>query len=250
MDKGPRRLGVFVVLDGIDGSGTTTQGELLTDFIRAAHEQVIFTNEPSSGPTGAMIRLAITKRIVGASSFHDETLDRHGPIPLDDRMFPLWFAADRLDHLSTQIVPALESGRHVVCDRYVLSSLAYQGLTVDPDWIMELNKFALQPDLTLLLDVPASVARKRMSDTRLAKDLFEEEEQLRHVRDQYLEMVKRFSDRLGRVEVIDGSEQVWRVKQKIWKFVEELLNARSREAPADQELFQLMDRASSHPTKQ
>jgi dTMP kinase len=237
MTSKSKRRGLFVVLDGIDGSGTTTQGDLLTDFIRAAHEQVIFTNEPSNGPAGSMIRLAITKRIVGAATVNDEALKEDLPPSLDDRMFALLFAADRMDHLTTQIIPALRSGRHVVCDRYVLSSLAYQGLTVDPDWLMEVNRFAMLPDLTLLLDVPAAVARKRMSDTRLAKDLFEEEEQLRRVRDQYLEMVKRFGPRLGRVEVIDGTEAVWRVKRVIWKFVEQLLNAGPQTGSANEDLF-------------
>jgi dTMP kinase len=142
MTSKSKRRGLFVVLDGIDGSGTTTQGDLLTDFIRAAHEQVIFTNEPSNGPAGSMIRLAITKRIVGAATFNDEALKEDLPPSLDDRMFALLFAADRMDHLTTQIIPALRSGRHVVCDRYVLSSLAYQGLTVGPDWLMEVNRFA------------------------------------------------------------------------------------------------------------
>ena len=76
-----------------------------------------------------------------------------------------------------------------------------------------------------------------MSDTRLAKDLFEEEEQLRRVRDQYLEMVKRFGPRLGRVEVIDGTEAVWRVKRVIWKFVEQLLNAGPQTGSANEDLF-------------
>ena len=219
-----RPRGLFIVLEGIDGSGTTSQGTSLTERIRGLNEDVIFTYEPSAGPAGALIRLALARRLVGPSGLYpNRQLGDPISTSLDSATFALLFAADRMDHVETLIRPALAKGYHVVCDRYILSSLAYQGLDLDPQWLMVINKNAPKPDLTILLDLPVKEARQRMTGTRWAKDLFEEDEKLEMVREQYKKMLTRFSAMLGPSMIIDASNKFFRVDGKIWEHIEPLL---------------------------
>lgn len=213
--------GVFIVLEGIDGSGTTSQGDELTQYLRGLGEKVLFTHEPSAGPAGSLIRLALARRLVGPSSgFHDEESQPEFSTSLDQKTFALLFAADRMDHVATEIEPALARGRHVICDRYLLSSLAYQGVELDADWILEINRLAPVPDITILLDVSAATAKTRMSRTRWSKDIFEEEAELRRVGSLYLEMVDRYRSHLGRIEILDASQELWKVRREIERLVD------------------------------
>ena len=137
--------GRFIVLEGIDGSGTTTQAARLVASLRAAGQVVVGTREPSEGPMGLLLRQALTRRLVGIS----------------DRVLALLFAADRLDHLASLVEPALAEGKVVVSDRYVLSSLAYQGMRLPLAWVEALNAAARPADLTLYLDVDVRTASRR-----------------------------------------------------------------------------------------
>src|SRR5579864_7294663 len=110
------KRGLFIVLEGLDGAGTTTQLVRLAERLRRAGERVVATAEPTDGPIGALIRQALRRRLV----------HRDGRA-LTDESLALLFAADRVDHVAGEIEPALARGQHVLCDRYVLSSLAYQG---------------------------------------------------------------------------------------------------------------------------
>ena len=155
--------GRFIVVEGIDGSGSTTIVEQLTSHFRAMGRAVHRTCEPSGGPVGAMIRQILSHRMVLPGS-------AGGGSPGWETM-ALLFAADRLDHLEAEVRPALARGAMVISDRYDLSSLAYQSATAPPGdparreevtaWIRELNRPARRPDLTLVLDVRAEVAAQR-----------------------------------------------------------------------------------------
>jgi dTMP kinase len=161
--------GRFIVLDGIDGSGTTTQGQRLVVALEAAGVSARFTCEPSSGAIGRQIRQLLAAGAEDPSHAWDT--------------LALLFAADRLDHLAREIRPALAAGVTVVCDRYDLSSLAYQSATaVAPeaapgqgplDWIRALNQRALRPDLTVVLDVDPDVAETRRAARGQPAELFE-----------------------------------------------------------------------------
>lgn len=138
--------GLFLVLEGIDGAGTTTQrGRLhawLTQLGYTGHP----TAEPSSGPIGRLIR-----QFLGS-------LDE----PLEPRAMALLFAADRRDHIAREITPRLEAGAIVISDRYVLSSLAYQTTAGVPrEVVAQANADILKPDLTLYFDLPVEVAAER-----------------------------------------------------------------------------------------
>jgi len=205
-DPGTSRRGRFIVLEGIDGAGTTTQLGVLRDHYRRAGRKAFFTHEPSDGPVGMLIRLALQKRLVGANfDLHDPDDPRPAAADFDAQALALLFAADRADHVATQVLPNLEAGRDVVCDRYLLSTLAYQGQHADLEWLIEINHPAIVPDLTIFLDVPPAEAEERMRGSRWKKEIFETPEQQRRVRSRYFELIGREFPQRGRVEVIDAS---------------------------------------------
>jgi dTMP kinase len=145
--------GRFVVLEGGDGSGKSTQAARLAAWLRGQGLTVVETFEPGSGPTGAILR----------------DLLLHGPEAIAPMTEALLMAADRAQHVATEIEPALARGDWVVCDRYVPSSLVYQGVVRDlgVDVVEQLSAVAtagLAPDLVLLLDVSDDVAEQRRAD--------------------------------------------------------------------------------------
>lgn len=142
--------GRFIALEGIDGSGTTTQRGALASALRARGHVVLETNEPSSGSIGRLARERLAQ----------------GAAPLDRGALALLFAADRLDHVATEIEPALAAGQVVITDRYVMSSWVYQALDCDPAWVRAINERAPWPDLTFVIDVPAGEAMRRVMARR------------------------------------------------------------------------------------
>ncbi len=138
------------MLEGIDGSGTTTQLDRAVAHIVSLGHPAVATREPSSGPVGRLLREAL----LGQHRMADGSA-------MDGRSMALLFAADRIDHLKREIEPHLASGTTVISDRYLLSSLAYQAEEADRDWVMRLARGILRPDLTILLDLPIEVAARR-----------------------------------------------------------------------------------------
>jgi dTMP kinase len=162
--------GVFIVVEGIDGSGSTTHTKLLGKALRQRGLSVVETCEPSAGPIGALIRQVLQRRLFVA--------DATGPRAFAWSTMALLFAADRMDHLDSTIVPALREGKIVLSDRYDLSSLAYQSVTAPNGekvvpWIRELNAAALRPDLTIVIDVPVEVAEERRRSRGGVEEMFE-----------------------------------------------------------------------------
>jgi dTMP kinase len=158
---GKKRRGLFVVLEGLDGAGTTTQAAALERALRARGQRVQVTAEPSPGPIGVLLRQALTGRLTGLGQ------------PIDQVTLALLFSADRADHTHQEILPALSAGVTVICDRYVLSSLAYQGLDLPLEEVAAINAHAPAPDLTLFLDVPPKVAEARRQASRGHAERFE-----------------------------------------------------------------------------
>lgn len=172
-ESGRRFPGLFVVLEGIDGCGSTTHAKLLEKALRARGQEVLLTCEPSTGPIGSLIRQVLQRRLFVA--------DATGPRNFDWSTMALLFAADRMDHLDSAVAPALRAGSIVISDRYDLSSLAYQSVTAhsgsDPiPWIRQLNTQALRPDLTIVIDVPAEVAEERRRTRGGVEEMFEARE--------------------------------------------------------------------------
>jgi dTMP kinase len=136
--------------------------------------------------------------------------------PVDPAAMALLFAADRRDHLSREILPYLSQGVHVICDRYVLSSLVYQVAAGAPrDLIAAANAGARRPDLTLLLDVSAEVAAARRDQRRLAPDLYETDETQRKVAAAYREEARHSQEIGDKVVVLDGSGTMEEVAEQV-----------------------------------
>jgi dTMP kinase len=207
--------GKLIVFEGLDGSGQTTQAHLLTKwFSEAGKQRAYYTKEPSEGPVGAMLRLALRHRL-GASS--QQTFG-----PLDEVTMALFFAADRADHLYNEIIPKLKDGVHVITDRYYLSSLAYQSVVADYDWIKQINSHALRPDLTIFLDVLPATCVKRMQAHRWQVERYEELRNLERVRDNYLSSINKLRDQGERIEIVAGEQTVEAVQQEIVRLVKQL----------------------------
>ena len=202
------RRGRFLVREGIDGSGTTTHTRLLSKALERRGVSVCQTAEPTGGPVGSLIRQVLERRLAVAST--------RGPRPFAWTTMALLFAADRLDHVDSTIGPALRAGDTVVCDRYDLSSLAYQSLSApEPDaaltWIRELNARAPRPDLTIVLDVSAEVAASRRKERGGKEQLFEADDFQRRLAEKYLQAARLLAgDRIvhvdadGEIEVVAG----------------------------------------------
>lgn len=181
--------GALIVIEGIDGSGSTTQSELLLAWLQRAGVQATLTSEPSKGPIGGALRAHLSRQV-----------ELRGP-----QAEALAFAADRMDHVDAEIVPALERGVTVVTDRYYLSSLAYQALSCDLAWLREINRFAIRPDLTVFLSVPVDVGMARFSG-RAARERFEEDRgELARIAGRYEAAIAALAADGEEVKVIDGT---------------------------------------------
>lgn len=202
--------GRLVVLEGLDGSGTTTQVAEVAARLRAAGRDVHATREPSDGPIGRLIREALAQGL---------RLPSGGP-PTAPTM-ALLFAADRVDHLAREVEPALARGALVLSDRYLLSSLAYQGEDDELAWVTTLNGRARQPDLTILLDVEPEVAATRRAHAGRPDELYDRLETQRRVAIAYRTLARRPS-LAGPVEVLDGAQAPEQVTAQVIALIEAL----------------------------
>lgn len=202
---------LFISFEGIDGVGKSTQANLLEDFLLAAGQQVVRTLEPGGTELGNEIRNLL--------------LHRKGHVA--PRAEALLYAADRGHHVETLIRPALAEGKIVITDRYLDSSVAYQGAgrELEPSEVRQLSIFAtkgLLPDLTILLDLDAESASHRRSKTGAEPDRLEREktEFFERVRQSYLELAKAEPERFL---VVDASRDVEAMQSQIRARVSELL---------------------------
>lgn len=202
--------GKFIALEGIDGSGKSSQIAPLISRLEALGVPCRADREPTDRPVGKLIRQALT-----------------GQTPLDPRVIAALYAADRLDHLvngESGVLAALDRGVTVVSDRYYFSSYAYHSVDVDMDWVIGANSLSadlLRPDLTVFLDVPAGTAMERIRQNRDHEELFETEERLKKTRELYFEAFRRLEG-VERVAVVDGTGGPEDVAGRIWDAVSSL----------------------------
>ncbi|MBD3230299.1 MAG: dTMP kinase [Candidatus Lokiarchaeota archaeon] len=188
---------LFIVIGGIDGSGGTTHTKLLFNWLRnnqKFHNKVILTKEPTEGKIGKLIRQYLK--------------DTNSNSKID----ALLFAADRLEHNIKTLIPAYKEEKIIICDRYIESSLAYQEAQgLDTEWLLEINKNILKPDLTIILDIKPSKSLKRKDKLQ---DKFENIEFLKQVRRIYLKHSKRWD-----YKIINSDKDIEIVQQEIRKIV-------------------------------
>jgi dTMP kinase len=203
--------GLFITFEGGDGSGKTTQINLLASWLESEGHTVVITREPGGTDLGTELRNII--------------LHREGFIA--PRAEALLYAADRSHHIHTLVRPALQRGEIVVQDRYLDSSVAYQGAgrVLDPTEVRNISVWAtenLMPDLTVVLDVPASVAKERQAAGERQYDRLEAEAEDFHtrVRESYLALA---AEEPHRFLVIDGESSIEEIHRAIVDKVSDLL---------------------------
>jgi len=199
----------LIVLEGLDGAGTTTQARRLVEHLDGRGRPAHLTREPSDGPIGRLIREMLT----GRHAIADQTIGQS--------TFGLLFAADRLDHLQREVEPRLAAGVTVISDRWYHSSLAYQGTGADRDWITTLNARARQPDLTIFLEVRPEIAAQRRGAAGRVQELFEDLRMQHEVAAGYRAVIAELTALGERIEVIDGELPADQVFQLIASLVGE-----------------------------
>jgi len=193
------RRGVFICVEGLDGCGKTTQAKLLVRKLSRDYD-VVYTAEPSNEPIG---------RFVKKTYLHSET---RGQVEVE----ALLFAADRLEHLKNEVLPALDGGRVVVSDRYVFSSFAYQGAAgLGLDWIEEVNKHALRPDLAVFIDVEPETVVRRLKRNKSVMENLQTQVKVREV---YMKYVGN-----GRLVRINGNRSKREVARDLTNLAEDWL---------------------------
>jgi dTMP kinase len=182
----------LIVLEGLDGAGTTTQSRRLALHLQGRGQPAHLTREPSDGPIGRLIR----EMLGGQHALPDGRISQS--------TFGLLFAADRLDHLQREVEPRLAAGVTVVSDRWYHSSLAYQGTGADRDWIATLNARARRPDLTIFLQVRPEIAAQRRVAAGRVQELFEDLQMQQEVEAGYRATIAELTALGERIAVIDG----------------------------------------------
>lgn len=210
--------GAFIVIEGTDGTGSTTQARILTERLSQTTQQVVkLTCEPTGGPIGTLLRQALSHRLVVPS--------KEGSRAPDWRTMALLFAADRMDHLDSLVEPTLRDGGIVVSDRYVLSSLAYQSATSGEgeqslEWLTAINSRARTPDLTVVLTLSERAASQRRAVRGGEQELYEETS----LQERLVELYGRAKELLPnqRVVFVDASGTIDEVAGLVWATVSEL----------------------------
>lgn len=150
-----------------------------------------------------------------------------GRMQADERTLATLFASDRLDHLlntTDGICAKIDNGIHVICDRYILSNYAYQGVRAPLEWVMQLNSVAvniLKPDYHIFIDIDPEVSLDRMAKGRFHTDLFETKDRLTEVRSCYLALIEKLKD-TENIIIIDGNQSIEKISDDIWQAVSHL----------------------------
>jgi dTMP kinase len=196
----------FIVLEGLDGAGTTTQAEELSRRLSALGRPYWVTWEPSDGHVGAMIRSVLSHKA-----------------PALPRTIALLFSADRNEHLEAAggIRERTARGELVISDRYLFSSLAYQSIDCGMEYVRELNKEFPLPQCLFFVDTPVEICQRRLAQ-RSSRELFDNVSFQSRVREAYLAVIEGYKGSGMRICILDGSRSARRIGDEIWKVLESL----------------------------
>lgn len=205
--------GIFITIEGLDGAGKTTQIRYIKEFLEKKGYEVLVTREPGGTIIGEKIRNIILDK---------EHMEMSGMTEA------LLYAASRSQHVSQVIIPALERNVVVLCDRFVDSSLVYQGAGrgLGYEVIKTINDFAtnfLEPNLTIFFDIPPEITIERIRASRQS-DRLEQEEIYFHnkVYNEYIELSKKFQNR---IKIVKANNTIENIKSDIEVIIKELLEA-------------------------
>lgn len=197
-------LGKFIVVEGLDGSGKSSQVDLLIEYLKQNGKNVVVTKEPTmDSESGRRIKQALKKEII-----------------IEPLELQKLYVQDRKEHLENKVMPALKEGKFVVSSRYAFSTFAYgysDGL--DVDLLVDMNKEFLLPDLTIIIDVNPKSCVERIENRGEPVELFEKLEKLTKVNEIY----KKTSDMFGNVVIINGERPIVEVFEDAKKEINKLL---------------------------
>jgi len=198
----PRRKGAgFIVFEGLDGSGQSTQSKLLAQYLTEQGRPVVLTKEPTlDSQAGKKIREILDEKTV-----------------IEPAKLQELFVEDRREHLKNLIIPALKEGKIVISDRYFFSTLAYGAIDLDLEWLIKINDEFLLPDIILILAVKPETAIERIKNRGDEIKLFEKQEKLEKVWRTYQILSQRFSD----VYMINGEKSIKDVHSDILKIIKD-----------------------------
>jgi len=220
MQKTIDKKGCFIAFEGIDGSGKSTQVNLLKKRLQRENIKFYSTFEPTDSPIGSLIHQIMTGRIQS-----------------DNKAVAALFAADRLDHLlnsTNGIYAKIMDGISVISDRYYFSSYAYHSVDMPMDWVIEANSQSaeiLRPSVTVFIDLEPDNALQRIAKTRFHQELFETRERLISVREKYFEAFEKLKD-VENILIIDGEKNEHDLEAEIWEKIKVYFAAKPGDANA------------------
>lgn len=203
-----QKKGNFIAFEGIDGSGKSTQIQLLMQRLQQENVHCYTTMEPTDSPIGSMIHQIMT-----------------GRLKTDNKVIAALFVADRLDHLLNDvngIKAKIDEGTTVLTDRYYLSSYAYHSVDMPMDWVIEANSQCaeiLRPTVHIFIDIDPDISLERIAKNRFQQELFEKKSRLVKVREKYFEAIEKLKDKEN-IIIIDGNQSVENISRDIWQQVE------------------------------
>lgn len=197
-----KMTGKFIVFEGLDGSGVTTQATLLRNYFVNKDRDAVLTKEPTDGLVGGLVKACL-----------------RGEWKTDPLTLQRLFVVDRSHHLSSEIEPALKNDKIVICDRYILSTLCFGGIYAPLDVLKQLNIHFRKPNLTFFIDTHPRVCMERMKKARHHVELFEEEQKLEQIRRNFISLKNYFSE----TYFIDGNRRPEEIAEEVRKIVDENL---------------------------
>ncbi len=206
---------LFIAIEGLDGSGKTTQIELLKNRFEKNGQKAIETHEPTGSPIGTLIR---------------ETL--RGQRKFDPATLAALFAADRLDHIQNTengMLKKLEDGYNVICSRYYFSNYAFQSEFVPIDWLVSLNKIAkslLKPDIIFYIHLDPEKCCERIAQSRHNFELYETLEKLTKTHEAFLSHFEEYG-KDENIQTVDGNLPEGEIAEQIWEAVENWASKKS-----------------------
>lgn len=203
--------GIFIVFEGIDGAGKSTQAKILAERLRNLGKSVVMTAEPTELPSGRELRRVLS-----------------GEIKKSDCEIAAMFTLDRIAHNVDDergIEKMLREGICVICDRYYYSTLAYQGSLIDYAWVKALNTQCPEirhPDVCIFLDLTPAESMKRITAGRDSTEIYENEETLGVVRDTFMKVIEDMRS-TDKIEIVDASGSIDEISDKIFDTVVSIL---------------------------
>lgn len=203
--------GRFIVFEGIDGAGKTTQAKILAKRLEDMGKRVYMTAEPTTLPSGKALREVLS-----------------GSVVKSDAEIAAMFVLDRIAHnvdIESGIEKMISEGTVIICDRYYYSSLAYQGSAVDYEWVKSMNVSCpdiRHPDICVFLDLTPEESMKRISRGRETTEIYENTDTLRRVRESFMRVIEDVGGQ-DRIAVVDASSDIEQIAERIFEAVSKIL---------------------------